>query len=80
MGRLLPNDFGLFDVYGSVAEWNADVHVDGKQVLVSGGSYHNLPEGCDSRRLDLTLPGLEYDKYGFRIARTIELNEKGEPR
>jgi eukaryotic-like serine/threonine-protein kinase len=80
VGRLLPNDFGLFDVYGSVEEWNADVHKDGKQVLASGGSYHNLPEGCDSRRRDPTLPGLQYDRYGFRIARTIELDEKGEPK
>ncbi len=78
VGRLLPNDFGLFDVYGGVAEWNADVFVDGKQVLTSGGSYHTLPEGCDSRKPDLTLPGLEYDRYGFRIARTIELDVKGE--
>ncbi len=43
VGQLQPNDFGLFDVYGSVAEWNADVHEDGKQVLISGGSYHNMP-------------------------------------
>ena len=26
VGRLLPNDFGLFDVYGNVSEWNADIH------------------------------------------------------
>ena len=52
---------------------------DGKQVIISGGSYHNMPVGCTSRERDLTLPGLNYDSYGFRIARTIELNEKGEP-
>ncbi len=80
VGRLLPNDFGLFDVYGGVAEWNADINGDGKQVLTSGGSYHSPLSKCDSREFGVTHPDLHYDSYGFRIARTIELDEKGVPK
>ena len=27
-----------------------------------------------------TLPDLHYNRYGFRVARTIELDEEGRPR
>jgi eukaryotic-like serine/threonine-protein kinase len=79
VGRSMPNDFGLFDMYGNVSEWNADVKDGGIQVLTSGGGFKALPQECDSTYSITTLPGLLYNQYGFRIARTIELDEKGEP-
>jgi formylglycine-generating enzyme required for sulfatase activity len=80
VGRLLPNDFGLFDIYGNVSEWNADIHPEGQQVATSGGAYHSQPEEVDSIRVDWTLPDLNYNRYGFRIARTVEPDELGRPR
>jgi hypothetical protein len=79
VGRLLPNDFGLFDVYGNITEWNADIHDDGKQVPTSGGAYQSRPEVCDSRVFDWTFPELRYNSYGFRVARTILLDDEGRP-
>ncbi len=80
VGRLLPNDFGLFDVYGNVSEWNADIHRDGKQVGTSGGAYHSPPNEVSSVSGDWTLPDLHYNRYGFRVARTIELDEEDRPK
>src|SRR5207249_773559 len=54
VGQLMPNDFGLFDVYGNVAEWNADIDQDGNQVTISGGSYHSVPDRCNSLNQGLT--------------------------
>jgi hypothetical protein len=80
VGRLLPNDFGLFDVYGNVSEWIAEIHPGGNNVATSGGAYHSQPEEIDSIRVDWTLPDLNYNRYGFRIARTVEPDELGRPR
>jgi formylglycine-generating enzyme required for sulfatase activity len=85
VGLLLPNDFGLFDLYGNVSEWNADVYTHGdykskEQVFISGGSYHSGVEVCDSVHRSGTRFNLIYDMYGFRIAQTIELDEDGNPK
>lgn len=80
VGSLMPNDFGLFDMYGSMSEWNADIFEDGHQVLSSGGAYRTRMESCDSTIYDITLPNLRYNSYGFRIARTVELDDHGDPR
>jgi hypothetical protein len=80
VGLLLPNDFGLFDLYGNVAEWNTDIHTDGNQVIISGGGYHALPEDVGSLLTEPTMPDLHYNSYGFRIARTIAVDETGRPR
>ena len=80
VGQLIPNDFGLFDMYGNVSEWNADVLEGGNHVLTSGGGNRALPYEYGSLYVSTTLPDLQYNQYGFRIARTIELDEKGVPK
>ncbi len=76
----MPNDFGLFDMYGNVSEWNADVLEGGNHVLTSGGGNRALPYEYGSLYVSTTLPDLQYNQYGFRIARTIELDDKGVPK
>src|SRR5262249_14313066 len=67
VGLLMPNDFGLFDMYGNVEEWLADIHEDGIQVFIAGGGYRAHPEDARSSRMDPTMPDLQYNAYGFRI-------------
>jgi formylglycine-generating enzyme required for sulfatase activity len=80
VGRLMPNDFGLFDMYGNACEWNADAPNQFGRVLISGGGYKVLPQEVSSRNWGLSLPDVRYNQNGFRIARTIVLDEEGVPR
>ena len=78
IGLLRPNDFGLFDVQGNVAEWCNDSNPgnrnEGGQPLerammggAAGGSsyYENAVE------VSYMLMIIQYNSHGFRVARTI---------
>ncbi len=73
----MPNDSGLFDMYGNVSEWNADAPDGANHVFTSGGGFKALPQEFSSHYSMMTSPDLEYNQFGFRVARTIELNENG---
>jgi formylglycine-generating enzyme required for sulfatase activity len=84
VGGLMPNDLGLFDVYGNAHEWCQDIHLANSSALpladsrsgvhvMRGGSVMSRPAGLHSAlRLqgNATVPAAS-----FRIARTF-LDEK----
>ena len=79
VGSLMPNDLGLFDMNGNVAEWTCEFDAPDK-VYVAGGGYLGFAETMTSWIHDATGPTLTYNSYGFRVVRTIELDDQGRPK
>jgi serine/threonine-protein kinase len=69
-GRLKPNDYGLFDVWGNVTEWCESPDTPGRPHVLCGGSFLQFPAAAV--RPDTTpWPPLQRGQaVGFRVART----------
>lgn len=71
-GSRLPNDAGLFDMYGNLVEWCADtVQVDPQKRVVRGGSCTSALSALTTDSEGASQPNEDYNTFGFRIARTV---------
>lgn len=89
-GLLLPNDFGLFDMYGNHSEWcqnryatppSTEYDLDESEFMhvYRGGCYGTRPDTLRSAaRMGLHRIS-KFASVGFRIARTVAQSSVGEP-
>lgn len=62
-----PNELGIYDMTGNVAEWTADVY-DKKTRIAKGGSYQDNASSCYNTAKQLLDIKYKSKTVGFRIA------------
>jgi serine/threonine protein kinase/formylglycine-generating enzyme required for sulfatase activity len=71
VGRLLPNDLGLYDVLGNAREWCHD-NIDGDETaILRGGSLYFLRATIRSANRSVLDPNISLFDVGIRVVRTI---------
>ena len=72
VGMLLPNEYGLFDVLGNVAEWCNDLNPNNQvERAIRGGAAGGAIRFMNVKRAGTAQPNEEFNSNGFRIVRTI---------
>ena len=82
VGSLLPNRFGMFDVYGNVKEWGHSLDADDppddvvsndRNRSILGGAFAHFPQSFSGYHYGKhgNPPALRENLNGFRVARTI---------
>lgn len=72
VGQLLPNEYGLFDVLGNVAEWCNDLSPHNRvERAIRGGAAGGGIRFMNVIRKGTAQPNEEFNSNGFRVVRTI---------
>ena len=88
-GKLLPNDFGLFDILGNIKEWCQDVYKDdlavraaagnvvppdlGAERVVRGGGFSDQARQLRAANRYPSDPTTPAYSIGFRIVKTVRI-------
>ena len=73
---LLPNPFGLFDVYGGVAEITMTTSGNSIQLFQRGANCFTLASGLNSESRSPAVLSARGDLTGFRVVRTVRWDRR----